>query len=48
MEANNTYGTIPLISRDKIYKPKCEGGSSIRKNQDDNAALLAKLDWDDH
>lgn len=45
IEYNNIHSTIPLISWDKICRPKCECGLGIRRTQDVNAALLAKLGW---
>lgn len=41
----NTHGTIPLISWDKICRPKCESRLGIRRTQDVNAAFIAKLGW---
>lgn len=43
MDSNDRLGAIPLVSWDKICRPKCEGGLGIRKYQDVNAANLAKL-----
>lgn len=37
--------SFPVISWDKICRPKCEGDLDIRKVQDVSAALLAKLGW---
>lgn len=45
MDANEIQGAIPLISWDKIIRPKCESGLDIRRVQDLNTALLAKLGW---
>lgn len=42
-DPDNDESSIPLISRDKICRPKCKGGLGIRKAQDINAVLLAKL-----
>lgn len=32
-----------MIAWDKIYRPKCEGGLGIKKINDVNTTLLAKL-----
>lgn len=45
MDLDYNHGLIALISRDKIYRSKCEGGLGIKKLQDVNAANLAKLGW---
>lgn len=45
IDSKNNHGAIPLISWDKVCRPKCEGGRGIRKVQDVNAASLAKLGW---
>lgn len=45
MESNNTHEDIPLISWNKVCSPKCEGGLGIRKVQDVNMVLSAKLGW---
>lgn len=43
MEAANGYGTVRLISWDKICRPKCEVELGIRRVQYVNATFLAKL-----
>lgn len=45
MDPDFRLGPIPLISWDKICRPKCERGLGIRKTQDVNATMLAKLRW---
>lgn len=45
MDPNRKYGSLPLASWDKIYKPKCEDGLEIRRFQEVNAVNLTKLEW---
>lgn len=42
-ESDNGHSSIPLISWRKVCRRKCEGGLGIRKIQDVNENLLAKL-----
>lgn len=43
VDYDNGQGSI--ISSNKVCRPKCEAGLQIRKLQDVNAKLLAKLSW---
>lgn len=42
-KANETKH-FPLLAWNEVYRPKSEGGLGIRKNDDVNKALIAKLD----
>lgn len=46
MESYNTHGAIQLIWSGRVCRTKGEDGLSIRKVQDVNAALFAKLGWE--
>lgn len=37
---------LPLISWENICRPRCEGGLGIRRVEDLNAVMLAKLRWE--
>lgn len=39
------HSRIPLVSWDKICRPKSGGGLGLRKMEDINAASIAKLGW---
>lgn len=45
IDSDNGQGSILLISWYKLCRLKCEEGLGIRKIQDINATLLAKLRW---
>ena len=41
----NDNKVFPLVTWDDVCRPKSEGSLGIRKNNDDNKALITKLGW---
>lgn len=45
LDFDHHHFPVPLMSWDNICYPKCEAGPGIRRSQNVNAPLLAKLGW---